>query len=130
MKRQSPTLSEPVEYPLGSFLRTEKGYFYIVAPGKRYSITSKRCLSSWSPHRVIDSSEAALSKYRVAAKLKFRNGSLIHGFADGKMYLIESGKRRHIQSPDAFERIAGRIQDVVAVSLNEINLHPEGEPLT
>jgi len=121
--------SEPVEYPIGSFLKTEKGYFYIVADNKRYRITTKRCLNSWSPQRVVVTTEAALAGYRIAAKLKFRNGSLIHGFFDGRLYLIEGGKRRHIVSPDAFDRIGGRLQDVVAVSLDEINLHPEGAPL-
>lgn len=132
MKRQRkfPLPSEPVEYPVGSFLETEKGYFYIAAPGKRYRFTTKRCLNSWNPQRVIRTSEIAMSKYRTIKKMKFRNGSLIHGFFDGKMYLIEGGKRRHIVSPDAFDRIAGRPNDVVAVTLDEINLHEEGEPLT
>ena len=126
-RQQSP--SEPVKYPVGLFVETEKGYFYIAAADKRYRITTKRCLRSWSPQRVARTTEAALAHYRIAAKMKFRNGSLIHGFADGKIYLIENGKRRHIVSPDVFDRIGGRAGEVVAVSLNEINLHPEGEPL-
>lgn len=121
--------SKPLEYPVGSFLETEKGYFYVNSPGKRYRFTTKRCLVSWSPQRVIRTTEAALANYRIVRKMKFRNGSLIHGFADGKIYLIENGQRRHITSPDAFERIGGRVEHAVAVSLDEINLHPEGEPL-
>lgn len=121
--------SKPVEYPVGSFLETEKGYFYINSPGKRYRFTTKRCVTSWSPQRVVRTTEAALANYRVVRKMKFRNGSLIHGFADGKIYLIEGGQRRHITSPDAFDRIGGTVNQVVAVSLDEINLHPEGEPL-
>ena len=125
-----PLPTEPVKYPSGSFLETEKGYFYIPVQGKRYRFISKRCLASWSPQRVIKTTEAALANYKVVKKMKFRNGSLIHGFSDGKIYLIENGQRRHFQDPDAFARIGGRIQDVVAVSLNEINLHPEGAPIT
>jgi hypothetical protein len=80
----------------------------------------------------VHTTEAALAKYRVSTKLKFRNGSLIHSTSDGKIYLIEGGLRRHVQSPDVFERIGavGDRTDTVSVSLNELNIHPEGEPLT
>ena len=128
-RTSSQTPSEPVEYPSGLFVQTEKGYFYISGPGKRFRITTKRCLASWSPQRVIRTSEAAVANYKVVSKLKFRNGSLLHGFANGRLYLIENGKRRHITSPDAFERIGGSVAEAVAVSLDELNLHPEGEPL-
>ena len=129
MKRRNSLPSEPVEYPSGLFVQTEKGYFYIAAPNKRYRITTKRCLNSWSPQRVILTSEAAVANYRIVSKLKFRNGSLLHSFASGKLYLIENGKRRHITSPDAFDRIGGKVNEAVAVTNDELNLHPEGDPL-
>jgi hypothetical protein len=121
--------TKPTEYPVGSFVRTSKGDFYIITSSKRYRIISKRILDSWSPPRLIETSETALKNYRITSKLKFRNGSLLHNLSDGKIYLIEEGKRRHIISPDAFERIGGRYKDAVTVSLTEINLHEEGEPL-
>lgn len=126
-KRSLPKV--PVEYPVGSFIETEAGYFYIVSSSKRYRFLSKRGLDSWNPHRVIVTSEAAVSKYRIVTKMKFRNGSLIHNLADGKIYLIEENKRRHIINPDVLERIGASVKDVVSVSLEEINLHEEGEPL-
>lgn len=119
----------PVVYPSGSFIRTEKGYFYIVSPSKRYRFISQRVIVSWAPQRIIDTSEAAVAKYKISAKMKFRPGSLIHNLADGKIYLIEGSKRRHITSPDALERIGAKMKDVVTVSLDEINLHEEGESL-
>lgn len=122
--------SKPVEYPVGSFLRTDKSIYYIVAPGKRYRLITERCLDSWRPHRVIRTSEAALAKYKVTAKMKFRNGSLIYNLADAKMYLIESGKRRHILTPDALGRIGGVRSEAVVVGPDEIKLHEEGEPLS
>lgn len=124
-----PKPSEPVEYPIGSFVKTEKGYFYIATATKRYRVATKRCLRSWAPPRVIRTTEEAVVNYRVSSKMKFRNGSLIHDFSNGRIYLIENGERRHVISPDAFERIGGRVNEVVAVSTEEINLHPEGEPL-
>ncbi|HUC20202.1 MAG TPA: hypothetical protein VMR98_01765, partial [Candidatus Polarisedimenticolaceae bacterium] len=93
-KTPAPTPTSPTEYAAGTFVATEKGYFYIVGPGKRYRLVSARVLHSWSPQRVVQSTEAAVSKYKIAAKMKFRNGSLIWNLSDAKIYLIENGKRR------------------------------------
>lgn len=128
-KPQTTLPTKPVVYPVGSFIETETGYFYISGPIKRNRILSKRILDSWAPHRVIETTEAAVVKYKAWGKLPFRNGSLIHNIADGKIYLVESGKRRHITSPDALERLGASLKDVVSVSLDEINLHEEGEIL-
>lgn len=133
IRRQNKTSrpTKPENYPLGTFVETEKGWYYIASPSKRYKIITKRILDSWAPARVVRSSEAACAKYRVAAKLQFRNGSLIHSVADGKIYLIVQTKRRHVQSPEVFERIGavGNRSDVTSVSLEEILLHEEGAPL-
>lgn len=129
LKSQTPRPTEPVEYPTGVFIHTELGYFYIHAQGKRMRVLSERVLKSWSPQRIILTSEAAVRKYKVTSKIRFRNGSLIHSIADGKMYLIENGERRHITSPDVFGRLGGKWQDSEPVSDDEINLHPEGEPI-
>lgn len=130
-KRRQPSLaSEPVEYPSGAFVHTEKGYFYIVSQTKRYHLISERVLTSWSPQRIIETSEAAVVKYRIAAKMKFRNGSLIHNIADGKIYLIVDGQRRAIVSPDVFKLIGAKRSHTVTVSKTEANLHEEGAPLT
>lgn len=133
-KPQTNPPLKPVKYPAGSFVETEKGYFYIAGEDKRYRLTTKRCLDSWSPHRVIKTTEAAVAKYRVAMKMKFRNGSLIYSISDGKVYLIVEGKRRHVVSPEAYTLIGvdheNLRRSVVQVSIEEINLHPEGVPIT
>lgn len=121
--------SKPVEYPVGSFVETEAGYFYISAPAKRTRILTKRVLNSWSPHRVIRTTEAAVKNYKAWGRMPFRNGSLIHNIGDGKIYLVEKGERRHITSPDVLERLGASLSDVVSVSIDEINLHEKGEAL-
>lgn len=128
-KTQKSLPTKPVEYPPGVFVHTPKGYYYIGSDFKRFKIVSGRCLDSWAPQRIIETSEAAVANYRVVAKLKFRNGSLIYSLADGKMYLISEGKRRHIQSPDVMERLNLKITELLYVSLDEVNMHMEGEPL-
>lgn len=129
-RRKAKTLPEsPVDYPAGTFISTQRGYFYIVSPSKRYRILSERVLNSWRPLRVVETTEAAVANYRISAKLKFRNGSLIHNIADGRIYLIESGERRHVTSPDVLERIGATGKDVVTVSIDELLLHQEGEAI-
>lgn len=131
-KRIDPP-TEPLEYPSGTFIRTEKGYFYIVNQTKRYRLITERAVKSWSPQRIVETSEAAVSKYRIAAKMKFRNGSLIWNVSDGKIYLIESGKRRWVVSPDVFIRLgldpSKTMKEVIWVGREEINLHELGEDL-
>jgi hypothetical protein len=78
---------------------------------------------------VVETSEAALAKYRVVARLRFRNGSLLQDMSDGKMYLISENSRRHITSPDVLERIGAVGERWMRVSSDEILLHPEGAPL-
>lgn len=135
LRRQKKTLpTSPTEYPVGSFVKTEKGYFYIVFKVKRYRLTSERVLKSWSPPRVVETTEAAVSKYRIAAKMKFRNGSLIWNIADGRIYLVENGKRRWLKNPDSFYLVGLDPADlkwnwerIQHVSQDEINLHEQGE---
>lgn len=130
-KQKQKTLpTTPTDYPAGSFVRTAKGFYYIASENKRFKIISLRCLQSWSPQRIIDTTEAAVSRYQTVAKLKFRNNSLIYSISDGKIYLISEGKRRHIQSPDVLDRLNLSLKEVINVSLDDINLHAEGEPLT
>lgn len=119
-------------YPAGTFVKTEKGFFYIASDEKRYRIITKRVLDSWAPHRVVPAKEADLRHYRVAAKLRFRNGSLIHNISDGKVYLIVDGKRCPMVSPEAYERLGAKrnSRHVTTVSLEEINLHPLGAEIS
>lgn len=128
-RRRATTPTEPVVYPSGTFIHTEKGYFFIVDNTKRYRLISERAVASWRPARIVETSEAAVAKYRIAAKQRFRNGSLIHNLADGKIYLIVDGQRRHMVSPEAFERIGAKPSEAITVSKNEIEMHELGEEI-
>lgn len=134
-KKTDPPLG-PVAYPAGTFIKTEKGYFYIAGANKRYRITSVRVLNSWSPPRVVDTTEAAVAGFRVVAKMKFRNGSLIWNLSDAKLYLIENGKRRWLKNPAWFDWLGVEYtkhaifpKNAICVSADEIALHELGEDL-
>lgn len=130
-RKTKPVLpTTPTEYPASTFIETEVGYFYIVNAAKRYRVPTHRCLASWRPHRVVQTTEAAVVRYRISSKMKFRNGSLIWNISNGTIYLIESGKRRAIISPDALTRIGAVYDDAIPVSLDEVLLHDIGEDMS
>lgn len=70
-----------------------------------------------------------MARYVIKAKMKFRDGSLLYSQADGKMYLVSDKKRRHITNPDWLDTLGVKRSDAVWVSIAEINLNEEGEPL-
>ena len=128
-KPKTPVASKLTSYPIGSFIETELGYFYILSDTKRLRFLSKRVLDSWKPPRVILTSEKAVAKYKISSKMKFRNGTLIHNISDGRIFLIEESKKRHITNPDVLTNIGASLKDVVTVSIDEYNLHETGENL-
>jgi hypothetical protein len=126
-KSQTPQISSRLKgkaYPIsGMFYATEKGYFYIRS-NKRYKVYSDRCFESWSS-AAIDTDFSNVSGIPYAGILGFRDGTIIHNLADGKMYIVSDNKRLHIKTPDAFPE--GWIEaNKVLVGDNEINLHKEG----
>jgi hypothetical protein len=119
----------PMEYPVGSFIKTEAGYFYIQSNTKRLRFISDRVLKSWNPPRIIQTSEIAVENYKVFSKMKFRTGSLIYNASEGRIYYIQGNKRRPLLSGFTLERLGASLKDVVYVSLDEIQLHELGETL-
>ena len=118
-------------YPPSSFIKTEKGYFYVFSVSKRYRIISDRILSSWSPQRIIETSESdpAVMKLRVSSKLKFRNGSLIYLHQTGSIYLIVGSKKCRISNPIVLENLGAKPSDAIWVTPEEANLHEDGEQI-
>lgn len=116
-------LSNPA-YPIsGLFYKTERGYFYVRA-GKRYKVYSDRCFTSWGV-KAIETDFINVSKMPYAGILGFRDGTIIHNLADGKIYIVSDNKKLHIKTPDAFPE--GWIEEnKVIVSETEVDLHKEG----
>lgn len=132
MFRQSRTIPHSLsEFPNGTYLKTEKGYFFVFSPTQRYRFISKRVLDSWAPHRVVDATEAdpAVQKLKVVAKMKFRNGSLLYSHANGKMYLVSDKVLRPISNPMILPSLGLSLEEAVWISVEERKLHEEGAPL-
>lgn len=120
-------VTEPVNYPSGVAVGTENGVYFIKGKTK-FKVASDRVLDSWS-FDVLPGSTASVSKLKYGGLLGFRSGTLIRNIADNRLYLISDNKRRHIRSPDVFERYGFDETSVILVSEEEVNLHDEGEVL-
>lgn len=123
-KSSKPTfiLNKKIANISGMFYKTDKGYFYIKS-GKRYKVFSERCFRSWSVE-AIETSYENLSNIPYAGILGFRDGTIIHNLADGKIYIVADNKRVHLKDPDLFPE--GWIEyRKILVSQEETDLHKE-----
>ncbi|QOI67446.1 hypothetical protein SEA_BEUFFERT_44 [Streptomyces phage Beuffert] len=116
------------DYPYGLFVCTEAGFFLIREKG-RYRLPSTRVMASWSAPSV-PSSEAAVKHLPVLGKIGFRDGTIIQDFSNHKTYLVSKNKRRHITSPDVFDKFLLNKELIIVVSHEEANLHEDGEVLS
>lgn len=122
---QRPT--SKTEYPYGTCVETESGRWFI-RDKVRFRIPTDRILESWS-FNIIPSTDAAVSHYKIAGKLGFRDGTLIQNIADGKIYMIAASKKRHVVNPDFLEKILLNRVPLTRVSNDEAWLHSDGEVL-
>lgn len=127
--RNTPTvlLTTPTNFPSGLAVKTDKVTYWI-KDGKRFKLISDRAAASWA-FTTVNATEAALSGFKLAGKLGFRDGTLIKNIADGKLYLISQNKKRHIVDPDSFIKYGLDRSNVIEVSEAEANAHDLGEDL-
>lgn len=95
----------------------------------RYKIPTDRVMSSWSSY-VCASSESAVKHLIILGNIGFRDGTLIRDESDKKDYLISKNKKRHIVSPDVYEKFGFMENRIIRVSSYEANLHEDGEVLS
>ena len=110
--------------PSGLIAHTEKGYFYIKGL-KKFKFVSERAMLSWNLP-VISTTDDKLSEFKLFGTLGFRDGTLIKDISDGKIYLVNDSKRRHITDPDVLEWLN---TDIVKASQKEVLIHEEGDKL-
>lgn len=125
---QTPSLvNRPTNFPSGLAVKTES-FIYWIKDNKRYKIVSERAAKSWS-FVTVNATENSVAHIKVVGKLGFRDGSLIKNISDSKIYLISQNKKRHITSPDVFDRYGLSRSDIIEVSDTECNMHDLGEDL-
>lgn len=127
-KNSQPTVvSVPTNFPSGIAVKTNSGTYWI-KDGKRFKLISERAELSWS-FTTVKAEESAISGIKIVGKLGFRDGTLIQNIADGKIYLVSQNKRRHVVSPDSFNRYGLDRSKIIEVSDSETNMHEQGEDL-
>ena len=124
---QKSSIPSPTNFPSGIAVKTDKDTYWI-KDGKRYKLISSRAADSWS-FTTVDATESALSGFKLAGKLGFRDGTLIKNIADGRIYLVSQNKLRHIVDPDSFTRYGLDRSNVIEVSETEVSAHDLGEKL-
>ena len=124
---QSILITSPTNFPSGIAVKADKDTYWI-KDGKRYRLISDRAATSWS-FTTVNATEAALTGFKVAGKLGFRDGALIKNIADGRIYLVSQNKLRHIVDPDSFTKYGLDRSKVIEVSEAEISAHDLGEKL-
>jgi len=122
---QSISITSPTNFPSGIAVKTDKDTYWI-KDGKRYRLISDRAAKSWS-FTTVNATEAALTGFKVAGKLGFRDGALIKNIADGKIYLVSQNKLRHIVDPDSFTKYGLDRSKIIEVSEAEVSAHDLGE---
>lgn len=115
------------KFPSGLFVETEDAFYYIKGETK-FKLYSERVFRSWNAPASL-ATTSALAGFKYGGVLGFRDGTLIHNIADGKMYLVSGNKRRHILSPDVFDKFGLDRSRMIEVAAAEISLHEEGEQL-
>src|SRR6185503_4392776 len=63
------------------------------------------------------------------AQAALPNGTLVRAQGDSRLYYIDNGQRRYIDSPETF-RIQGFQSAIVDVSPSDLNAYPEGQIIT
>ena len=125
-KRKTQVLRS--DFPHGSCIKTEKGYYYV--NGKTVKpIKNSRVFESWSFPLVIEAHSSSLAGFTVASKLGFRDGTLIRDISDGKMYLVSKRLLRHIVSPDAMLMLGKKPSDAIWAAHDEVQIHEMGDDL-
>ena len=124
---QKSSINLPTNFPSGIAVKTDKDTYWI-KDGKRYRLISNRAADSWS-FTTVHATENALSGFKLAGKLGFRDGTLIKNIADGRIYLVSQNKLRHVVDPDSFTRYGLDRSKVIEVSETEVSAHDLGEKL-
>jgi hypothetical protein len=119
-------------YPQGALLQDKStgGVFY-VEDGIKYPIIAKEILTNnFKSYKLTAVSPDELAKYVTAANgMKLKDGTLIKGKIDSKVYVISNGLRRWIANEATFNQLGYKWKEIISVSDGVISLHGEGEIL-
>ena len=122
---QSPTL------PNGMVARgTLTGPVYWIQSAQRRHIPSRNVLTTWLRiEEVAVVSETMLAGHSPGTTIGFRDGTLVKAADGAKVWVISSGRRRHIPSGATLNALGFARDNIRVATAAELALHPEGSPV-
>ncbi|OHA53390.1 MAG: hypothetical protein A2991_00080 [Candidatus Terrybacteria bacterium RIFCSPLOWO2_01_FULL_58_14] len=122
---------EPKTFPDGTLVKSPAPRVYRIEGGARRAVLSAQLFSSlkfsWSEIKQLSDEE--LGRYPEGTALAWPDGALLRGEGQERVYLIQQGYRRWIQTAEAFREFGYRWQDIRIVALEEILSAPEAQPI-
>lgn len=111
-------------YKDGSFLRSPNGKIYLLKEQKKYYISSPSQLKQYTKIKMYNVSNSVINKYPdyISSLVKNTTRSFLQA-PDGKVFLIENGKKKHIKSLEELKSY-GFIR-LVGASYDDINKYPD-----
>lgn len=122
---------EPKLFPDGSLIKGSGVRVYRVEEGKRRPVLSSALFEAlqlrWSDVKTLTDRE--LSRYPEGQPLLWPDGSLLRLSGDSRVYLVQGGFRRWIETADVFRALGLSWNRVQIVSQEEFASLPEAQPI-
>lgn len=119
------------KFPEGSVVRSlESDTTYLIRLGTKRPFASPAVLASMTNEsKVLEARDRDLANYSDGAPIKFPTYSLLREHS-GKIYLLTSDSKRHIETMDAFKKFGFNEDEIVDVEENDLDSYPEGTAIT
>ena len=119
------------DYPDGTLLQnSDDGGVWLIRDGRRRPITSRAALlTRFNESAIVLVDETSLAVYPIGAAISLPNYSLLRS-PRGTVYLLVDDTLRGISSQEAFRAIGFNSDEIVDVTLEDLALYEEGEPIT
>jgi hypothetical protein len=126
-----PDITVESVYPTGALIQNnETGGVYYVENGIKQPIYSREIMDANFKSRILTAvSPEELEQYPTGSPVKFKDGELIKGENDSKVYVISDGYRRWVKSEEAFANFAYKWDNIIVTNQQAINIHPLGEDI-
>lgn len=115
-------------YPSGALLQNKKtgGVFWVKDGVKRPVIDKSLLAINYKNYKIAPVAPDELEKYPSQPPALIKNGTLIRSKENPAVYVISDGTRRPIISPETFEKMGYKWNNVKVVPQNVVDLHEIG----
>jgi len=116
-------------YPAGALLQDKQtGGVFFVKDGVRKPIIDRTILDiNYSNYTIMQATQEELEKYSRQSPAKIKDGTLVKADNGNTIYVISDGTRRPISSPQTFNGMGYKWDNVKVVPEKVVDLHEIGE---